>query len=80
MLISRGRSSSTSLSKTFSLFKYKTKYISSLSTLPARKWQAIQRQNRSNNVQQNRAYTRDSSKNEKVSFYSNEFFSLKKKI
>lgn len=65
MLISRGRSSSTSLSKTFSLFKYKAKYISSLSTLPTRKWQ---QQNRSNKLQQNRPYTRDSSKNEKVRF------------
>lgn len=67
MLISRGRSSSTSLSKTFSIFKYKAKYISSLSTLSTRKWQTIQQKNRSNNLQQNRLYTRDSSKNEKVS-------------
>ncbi|CAB4476966.1 bifunctional acetylglutamate kinase/N-acetyl-gamma-glutamyl-phosphate reductase [Rhizophagus irregularis] len=65
MLISRGRSSSTSLSKTFSIFKYKAKYISSLSTLSTRKWQTIQQKNRSNNLQQNRLYTRDSSKNEK---------------
>jgi len=78
MLISRVRSSTTSLSKTvsYSSLKYKTKYLSScpLSTLPKRKWQKTlqNNSNNSNNTfikQQNRYYTRDSSKNEKVSVF-----------
>jgi hypothetical protein len=71
MLVLRGRSSSIPLLKNFSSFKYKAKYLSSLSTLPIRKWQKAIQKNPSNisNINQNRFYTRDSSKSEKVGFF-----------